>query len=782
MLYAPLSIKPPPVNWSPLATLGLSATVGSYIGTKRIDEEAGMALILFATIFLVVGLILKKNKGTIILSASIFLLFMGKSAVVTHRANEPWPPTIHGELVNLQLVLTSDPIVIPKTTGAMAQFDHMETTTRFTARVPLKQQQANIKVTCNEHPNILAGDEITATGWIHLPNKNNKVAVFYITNIKTIVKTKENPMTIQKNIRNNLLLGLHDETKTLARALFFGVRDSGWKEVSTTFRRAGMAHILAISGMHVAILAMFICAIIRKIPLQRSVSTVLIVSATCFLVSAVETRAPVTRALTMVVAYLLLQFFLLRCKPLSLIAISALGILVYSPAAAGTMGFQLSFIVVSSILVLYPRLVWCTLGPEDTNATSANMLKRRLSSMWITGACAWIISAPVLAHVFGTISPIGLVSSIPSIFMLTVALFVGIIKTTATFIFGTNIVFVTTLFAYVLSKFIVIAKDFGGAPISHIEGVFISWLLSIVLVFLIFLITFSVRKKKTAWAISLLTLSVWAITCGTNKNNTTITTVRVGHGACHVIQNMGETMVIDAGSRNNLDVGKNTIVPMLHKLGVKQIKTLVITHSDIDHLCGIIDISQKFQIKKIIAATQTMRHKTAPMSAVLGRLAKQHVPVLEKHAGWNEKIGSAKITMLSPNKYEKYRSANATSIVMLLETCNRKVLFTGDIDEKKITELMPILPRRLDVMELPHHGQWSKESQNMINTTAPKVVIQSTNLARHTKDKWFIPHQTERFVTAIDGTITIKIEPSGSVLVTGSRLPATMPQCVFFKQ
>ena len=95
---------------------------------------------------------------------------------------------------------------------------------------------------------------------------------------------------------------------------------------------------------------------------------------------------------------------------------------------------------------------------------------------------------------------------------------------------------------------------------------------------------------------------------------------------------------------------------------------------------------------------------------------------------------------------------------------------------------MPILPRRLDVMELPHHGQWSKESQNMINTTAPKVVIQSTNLARHTKDKWFIPHQTERFVTAIDGTITIKIEPSGSVLVTGSRLPATMPQCVFFKQ
>jgi len=785
MLFTPHSIKPPPVNWSPLATLGLAASVGSYTGTTIIEDELGATLLVFATITSIVGLVVKSNRGIVILAGATYLLFIGRAAVFSQHGTKPWTPATHGELVNIQLVLTSDPVVTPKTSGEMAQFDHRDSITRFSALAHTQQRQhnqLNIEVICNDPPNILAGDEVSATGWIHLPDKKNRKAVFYITNIKTIVKTKESVDTVRENVRNNLLLGLQNKQKTLANALFFGVRDSGWMELSTIFRRAGMSHILAISGMHIAIVLLFICVVVKKTPFHKGASTLLIIIITCLLVGVVEPRTPVTRALVMIILYLLLQLFLVRCKSISLLAISAIGILIYDPVAAGTIGFQLSFIVVASILVLFPQVVWRTLGPEDVNASSANMLKRWLSSIWITGLCAWVVATPVSAHVFGTISPIGPFSNIPSIFMLTVTLFVGTIKTTVTLVFGQTFPAISSLFSIVLSKFILLASECGTTPFSYIEGIFVSWFWSFAFVSLVFVLVFTVRHKKTAWFLSLLTISIWLIMRGVKTNETTITTINVGHGTCHVIQNKSETVIIDAGSRNNFDVGSNTIVPSLYKLGIKQIKTLFVTHSDIDHICGIIDIAQKFQIKKIIVAKQTMRHKTPPLSAVLKELKTQHIPVLEKNAGWDEKVGGAKITMLSPNKNDSHRSSNAASIVLMLETHGRNLLFTGDIDEKKIAEITPTLTKTIDVIELPHHGQWSEESKILITTKRPKAVIQSTNISRHAKDQWFIPQQTERFVTAIDGTITIKINRTGHMSIVGSKQPATMPRCVFLKQ
>ena len=161
---------------------------------------------------------------------------------------------------------------------------------------------------------------------------------------------------------------------------------------------------------------------------------------------------------------------------------------------------------------------------------------------------------------------------------------------------------------------------------------------------------------------------------------------------------------------------------------------------------------------------------------------KKKIKILQRSSGWSEYIGDAKITMLSPKKQEKHRTANAHSIVLLLGTNNRTVLFTGDIDEKKITELSGQLPKTIDIMELPHHGQWSVESNKLVHNNCPAVLIQSTNIARHAKDSWVIPPKTQRFVTAIDGTITSIIYESGRIEVLGSRLPATMPRCQFYKQ
>jgi competence protein ComEC len=323
------------------------------------------------------------------------------------------------------------------------------------------------------------------------------------------------------------------------------------------------------------------------------------------------------------------------------------------------------------------------------------------------------------------------------------------------------------------------ASFFGKMPFAHVSGIHTSWWWSFLTVFMVFIVTLPIKNKRRPIAITATIMAIWYVVHNTNNNNTIITTINVGHGTCHVIQNGEEAFMIDAGSRNNFDIGENKIVPELKRLGVTKIKSLVITHSDIDHICGIIDIIQELPVNKVIIAKQTALHKTEPLLLVVEELNNRGIPVLEKNSGWSEAVGSAKITMLSPHKNDHHHSSNAASIVLLLETNNRKILFTGDIDEQIISRLSPTLPKNIDVIELPHHGQWSKESNDLIEKNKPLVVIQSTNISRHAKDTWNLPAKTTRFVTAIDGTITVIIDSSGTMAVSGSAPPDTMPACLF---
>ncbi|MBC8421623.1 MBL fold metallo-hydrolase, partial [bacterium] len=258
-----------------------------------------------------------------------------------------------------------------------------------------------------------------------------------------------------------------------------------------------------------------------------------------------------------------------------------------------------------------------------------------------------------------------------------------------------------------------------------------------------------------------------------------ITTLRVGHGTCHIIQHKNQTTVIDAGSRQNLDVGLTVILPKLRELQVHSIRSLIITHSDLDHVAGIFDILQYYPIGKIVIAPQALQHATPPLKMVLKEAKARNVNIVQGYSGWKDQHGNCKGTIIFPNKEDEYSSPNATSIVYLLRTHGRTILFTGDIDEKRIKELQLVNIGAIDVLELPHHGQWSEESQQFVNEKQPTIVIQSTNRARHSNDQWEIPPQTTRFVTAIDGDLTTVIDTNGDLTTTCSNDPATMEPCYF---
>jgi len=247
-----------------------------------------------------------------------------------------------------------------------------------------------------------------------------------------------------------------------------------------------------------------------------------------------------------------------------------------------------------------------------------------------------------------------------------------------------------------------------------------------------------------------------------------ITTLHVGHGTCHIIRDANATIVVDAGSRSNLDVGLNRVLPTLRKIGARTIDALIVTHNDLDHCSGILDLLNEISIREIYMTPYAIQHPTKVINKIIQTAKGKNVPVHNITSGWTMKTNNGTILALWPDQNISYESSNEASVVVSIQSKGRTVLLTGDINEKTIARLLTSTIGKVDVLEMPHHGQWSTEAQSLIHKLKPIALIQSTSKTRFSQDEWIVPRFTERFVTCIDGDITTTIYKSGELKIETS--------------
>ena len=252
-------------------------------------------------------------------------------------------------------------------------------------------------------------------------------------------------------------------------------------------------------------------------------------------------------------------------------------------------------------------------------------------------------------------------------------------------------------------------------------------------------------------------------------------TLAVGHGTCHVIRSGNRAFLIDAGSKSNLDVGLNTVVPALRKLGVRRLDAILLTHADLDHCAGLVDVLHQFPVGQLLVSPQAMASSSTrdgPLSLVLAAAATNRVGVNEAVAGRSWRMGCVKITIIAPRRDLATTSSNAASVVTSMQVHGRTIMLTGDLDEAGIDHLRSTWRFPVDVLEMPHHGQWSASAESLVHQWKPLVLLQSTGAARSSRDPWInLPANTERLVTAIDGAICTSVAENGAISVTGTLLP-----------
>lgn len=213
--------------------------------------------------------------------------------------------------------------------------------------------------------------------------KNNNSNIFQKTNIW---------------IMNSLKSGLSGDEFAVSYALVTGNSEYADDDVISSFRTAGVAHIFAVSGLHVGFFAAILSFALRKIPLNRYIKTTIIALSLFFYAGVCGFGSSSVRAAIMVSLALFLQCLGERYDGISAWSVAALIIIAFSPAELFCAGFQLSFAVVFGMLVLSPRLT-----------RFFGFLDKKLSSSVGTVISAQVSSAPVCFYSFGYLSPAAIV-------------------------------------------------------------------------------------------------------------------------------------------------------------------------------------------------------------------------------------------------------------------------------------------------------------------------------------------------------------------------------------
>ncbi|MCL2722187.1 MAG: ComEC/Rec2 family competence protein [Treponema sp.] len=229
-----------------------------------------------------------------------------------------------------------------------------------------------------------------------------------------VIKPASSIERMRTGIRSNLINRFKDETwGGLALALLLGVRDNLDSDFTVSYRNAGLSYILALSGMHLAILTALIAFLLKK-PLGIKASLIIgavIIILYCFLVGPMPS---LNRAALMYILGVIAILFALPKKAISILSLSFLIQIIFTPAAGNSLSFILSYLALLGILLIGKALF--------------SVLKGKIPDFILQPLAisfgAFVATSAVCSYTFGKIAPIGIIAGL-AIVPLTAVFMIG---------------------------------------------------------------------------------------------------------------------------------------------------------------------------------------------------------------------------------------------------------------------------------------------------------------------------------------------------------------------
>ena len=521
-----------------------------------------------------------------------------------------------------------------------------------------------------------------------------------------------------------LHVGLTERQGALMTALELGDRDEvknlsltnteGSLTVQTAFTRAGLAHLMALSGQHVAILVGMAMFALSGLGLWRY--PLLIVLLGLYL-TLVGVQPSIVRAVLQGGAVLLaLWVGRGRLELVGTLALAGVLSLTVYPLWIFDIGFQLSYLAVLGIAftpALSSRLpTW----ERPDGKGVPKWLERGIKEGLVITVVASVATLPLIAHSFGQIPWVALPANIVCGPFMLLLVPLGLLSG----FLGPGAVLINPLVGILCDVLLSLVGFFAGPdpiPWGRVSpagfALYAVWAAALML--------WALRRicAPQFLGLTLAAILVSALSARVNPPRE-IVFLNIGQGDSTLVRLGNFTALFDGGGtpRGDFDVGAKTVVPALHSSGVFHLDLVVATHADSDHIEGLSSVLRQMPVGKLWIGER--KSGDSVLDAVLEAAQERGVPVQEVRRGDSFSVNGAKFEVLWPLEPFNAQEDNQNSIVTRISSGSFRTAILGDV-ASDVENRLGLGP--LTVHKVAHHGSRFSTDARLLEETQPQYAV-----------------------------------------------------------
>jgi competence protein ComEC len=507
--------------------------------------------------------------------------------------------------------------------------------------------------------------------------------------------------------------GMPAREAALARGFVLGEDDGIDEKTEEDFRRAGLSHLLAVSGQNVTLLALLAMPLLGALGIPLRERLVWVLALLAVYVPVAGAGPSIQRAGVMGALGLLATLGGRRTSRLYALALAALVTLAIDPAIAGDVGWQLSFAAVLGILLLAAPLRERLLG-----ALGRGRWRRALAEGVAVTVAATLATAPLIAFHFETLSTTTLVANVLALPAVAPAMWLGMCSAALAQLPGVPLAPLNGLDAVLLAYVAQVAEwcaapkwaelevhlDGAGLVIAYLglgAGLLVCW-----------------RWPRAVAVFVALGLACWlplpwlgGAAAEPPARGLRVEVLDVGQGDAILFQPAGAPAVlVDGGPPGEGLAGK------LSEAGVDRLGAAIVTHDQSDHAGGIEELLGAFPVDRLLFARlgRGLLVRAAAVGADPQRIA----------AGTELHVGGLRLQVLWPPRELLAPSTagedpNQMALVIEARWRDFSMLLTADAE----AEAVPLEPGPIDVLKVAHHGSDDAGLPTLLERARPRLAV-----------------------------------------------------------
>jgi competence protein ComEC len=490
----------------------------------------------------------------------------------------------------------------------------------------------------------------------------------------------------------------------LARAFLLGDGRALPPDRREAMRRLGLAHLVAVSGLNVGMVAGVLLIVLLRAP--RPVRLFGTLVGICGYALLVGPLPSLLRALVM--AAVVLVALLLRRLPAAVNALAAacLLLVVLDPSWADDLGFQLSVAATVGLMALTPPLM---------------ALLRGLG--WLAGPLAVTLAAqlatlPWALAEFHRLSPAAPLANLVAVPWAAVVLAVALSWAFARLAGGVG------------DEWLLAALDLLARPLAVLDlvpaGPWVtfpataSWPAAVLTSALL---CWAVVRPRPAWrSFAAVAMAVAMVVCvqPARREGLALEMLDVGQGDAVLLRDGAATLLVDGGGWRGPGFGGRVLVPALAGLGVRRLDAIAVTHGDDDHCGGAADLVRELEVAEVWVPTGLDRTGCGRRLVAAGGPEVVQLPLGERR-----RLGRWRLEVLGPADSDG-GGDNGRSLVLRATAGGRCVFLTGDLEARGERAL---LARQAggglgcEVLKVAHHGSRSSSGRSFLKAVAPRLAL-----------------------------------------------------------